>query len=660
MANKLPAESSQAPRPGALLALRVAAIVLATGWIYFPAIHGRWIWDDAQEVSANPVLRDPAGLAKIWLAPTGPDYLPLKTTVQWVEWHLWGDAAEGYHAANIALHALGALLLWRVLSKLGVRTAWFGGLVFAVHPMAVESVAWISELKNTLSLPPLLLAMIAYVNFDRDRRPRDLFLAGISFTAAMLCKGSAVMFPFVLLLFAWWRRGRVGSRDLASAAPFFAVSLGLGALTLWFQEHGAIVGQDLGIGGLWTRWAVAGRALAFYLGKLMLPMPVMPVYPRWGASASPAQFLPWLAFGALAAWMWRCRAGWGRHAMLGLGFIALNLAPVLGLVPMAYMRISWVADHLAYIALAGAAGLSAAGLDLWLARSRRAPAVWLIAAAAAAALAFGSRTYARVFKDDETFWTYAAARNPGAWIAHDNLGLALYARGLVPEAVRHYEEALRLKPDFDAAHVNLGNALARSGRNPGAEAQFKEAIRLRPDNTDALTDLGNIELAEGRYGEAVAQYVEVLRIRPSDSEVLRSCAEARYRSGIALGNAGRVREAASEFAEALRLWPDFAQARANLGLALATGGRAAEAIAELEQAIRLKPGYAEAHAYLGLALAGAGRPAEAIRQYEEALRINPGAADVHYNLAVALRAAGRAAEAEAHFEAAARLGAGHP
>ena len=657
MASDLRDDSRRSRLAHLSLALRAAAVVLAAAWVYAPAIHGRWIWDDTQEVPANPAVRDPKGLASIWLAPAGPDYFPLKTTVQWAEWRLWGDAVEGYHLANIALHALSALLLWRLLGKLGVRTAWFGGLVFAVHPVAVESVAWISELKNTLSLPPLLLAMSACVDHDRDRRPSDLALAVVCFAAAMLCKSSAAMLPFVLLLYAWWRRGRVGPRDLMAAAPFFAVSIGLGALTLWFQEHRAIVGQDLGIGGLWFRCAAAGRTLAFYLWKFILPVPLMPVYPRWGAASPPALLLPWLALAALAAWMWRNRAGWGRHALLGAGFIALNLAPVLGLVPMAYLRISWVADHLAYIALAGAAGLSAAGLDLWLGSRRWAPAAWPVAALAAAALAVGSRSYAGVFRDDETFWAYAAARNPGAWIAHGNLGLDLYGRGLVPEAIAHYREALRLKPDYDAAHVNLGNALARSGGDPEAEAEFREALRIRPDNTDARTDLGNLALAAGRYGEAVAQYTEVLRLRPGDPDASRSCAEAHYRSANALANAGRVREAEPEYAEALRLWPGFAQARANLGLALATEGRPAEAVAELEQAVRLKPGYAEAHAYLGLALAGEGRLEEAIGEYEEAIRLSPGAADVHYNLALALRAAGRPAEAEAQLQAAARLGA---
>lgn len=643
-----------------VLAGRVAMIALACAWIYAPAMRGGWIWDDIEEVAANPVIRERGGLATVWLAKTGPDYFPLKSTFQWVEWHLWGDAPLGYHLANVGLHVLSALLLWRVLSKLGVRSAWLGGLVFAVHPVAVESVAWIAELKNALSLPPLLLAVDAYIDFDRGRGRRDLFMAGFWFAAAMLCKSSVVMLPLVILVFAWWRRGRMGWADLRSAAPFFAISLVLGAVTVWFQENRAVVGQDLGIGGLWVRCALAGRALVFYAGKCLMPVGLMPVYPHWDAkSVAWVSYLPLLALGAAAAWCWRYRGRWGRHTLFGAAFFALNLAPVLGLVPMAYLRISWVADHFAYISLLAVAGLAAAGMDGIMGWARRPAAVWGAAALAVAALAFESRSLAAVYKSDEAFWTFAAARNPDAWIAHGNLGLILYGRGEIEGAMAHYKEALRVKPDFGAAHVNLGNALVRSGRPAEAAAEFKEAIRIRPDDTDARSDLGNLALAAGRYGEAEEQYERVLRMRPADAGALRSCAEAHYRSGNNLGNEGRLAEAVSEYSEALRLAPAFIQARANRGLALSAQGRAAEAIAELEDVVRLNPGYSEAQAYLGLALVRAGRPGEAVGHYEEALQREPDSPDLHYNLAVALQAAGRAPEARAHFEAAARLGGAH-
>jgi tetratricopeptide (TPR) repeat protein len=660
MAIEAPSPFAGSNRTRALLAARIAAIALACAWIYSPAASGGWIWDDFQEVASNPALKATGGLADAWLGRAGPDYFPLKTTFQWVEWRLWGDATLGYHLASIALHLLSALLLWRILAKLGVRTAWLGGLVFAVHPLAVESVAWIAELKNTLSLPPLLLAIGAYLNYDRDRRTRDLLGASAWFVAAMLCKSSVVMLPLVILLLAWWRRGRVGWSDLKASAPFLGISLVLGLVTVWFQEHRAVVDQDLGIGGIRERCALAARALVFYAGKSALPVGLMPAYPRWDAAAPGAGcWLAWLAVAILVGWAWRRRGGWGRHALLGAGFFALNLVPVLGLVPMAYLRISWVADHFAYVSLAAAAGLAAAGMDRLLVAVKWPATAWCSAAAVLAALALESRGLAAAYTGDEAFWSFAAARNPEAWIAHDNLGMALYGRGDVDGAIAQYREALRINPGDDAVHVNLGNALARTGRPLEAEAEYREAVRIRPDDTDARTDLGNLALAAGRFADAVREYEAVLRLRPADREVLRACAEARYRGGNALGNAGRIAEAVAEYSEALRLWPEHLQARANLGLAYSEEGRTAEAVAELEKAVRAKPDAAEAQAYLGLALVRAGRPAEAVPHYEAALKRDPDSADLHYNLAVALRAAGRPDEARAQFEAAARLGAGH-
>lgn len=658
MTKDLPDISGNRAGSGALVLLRVAAIAAAGAWVYAPAIRGGWIWDDLEEVAANPALRDPAGLANIWLGRSGADYLPLKSTLQWVEWRLWGDSTLGYHLVSLGLHVLSALLLWRLLSKLGVRSAWLGGLVFAVHPVAVESVAWVAELKNTLSLPPLLLAMGAYAAFDREGRRRDLLLAAAWFTAAMLCKSSVVMLPLILLLFAWWRRGRIGRRDLVCAAPFLAISVALGLVAVWFQEERAVAGRDLGIGGAWTRFALSGRALVFYLGKSLAPLRLMPVYPRWGAQDGAWRLcLPWLLLGAAGAAIWRHRRGWGRHAALAAGFFALNLVPVLGLVPMAYLRLSWVADHFAYISLLAAAGLAAAGMDVLLLRAGR-TAASLIAALAVGSLALESRGLAEIYRGDDAFWAFAAERNPGAWIAHGNLGLVLNGRGDVKGAIAEYRQALRINPDDAAAHVNLGNALARTGRAKEAAEEFASALRIRPDDTDARTDLGNLDLAGGRFGAAVDEYESVLRVRPGDPGVARSCAEARYRRGNELANTGRLGDAVSDYTEALRLWPALVEARANLGLALSAEGLPAEAIAVLEEAVRAKPDYAEAHAYLGLALFRAGRPGEAVAEYEEALKRDPDSADIHYNLAVALKAAGRPSDAAAHFEAAARLGAG--
>jgi len=587
-----------------------AVIVLAGAWVYAPALRGEWIWDDAEEVLRNPVLRGPAdALAGIWLAPAGADYFPLKTTVQWAEWHIWGDRPLGYHIASIALHLLSALLFWRLLRRLfalaggpaGELGPWLGGLLFAIHPLAVESVAWIAELKNTLSLPPLFLAMNAYVDGflggpGAFPGPRRRLFALFWFAVAMLCKSSVVMLPAVLLLFGWWLRGRIGRRDLWASAPFLAVSLALGLVTIWFQEHRAI-GYDLPIGGVASRVAGAGLAIAFYLGKFLWPADLILIYPQWHLTPpSSAQFLPWIAIAAAAGWLWTReraharpaiggsdRPGWERTALFGLGFFAVNLAPVLGFIPMAYLRQSWVADHFAYLPMLGLIGLAAAGAGVaaeWAGSRAWVAPLALGGAGACALLAIVAHRNASVFRTAEAVWTRTLRGNPDSWTAHYDLGLVLHSAGRLPEAVDHYREAIRLNPALAGAHYNLGIALAGVGRN----------------------------------AEAIIQYRETLRIEPGNAE-----------------------------------------ARNNLGIALGQGGRAAEAIAQFQSALQERPGFADAHYNLGTALLRAGRIAEAIAQYREAIRIEPGNADAHNNLGWALKAQGRTSEASVQLEEAARL-----
>jgi len=655
--------------------LQAAAIVLAGVWVYAPALRGDWLWDDATEVAHNPVLREPASaIGRIWFAPAGKDYFPLKTTVQWAEWHLWGENRFGYHATNLALHLSSALLFWRLLRELfalaggprGTLGPWLGGLIFAIHPLAVESVAWIAELKNTLSLPPLLLAMIGYVAFDAEApgpsHPRPhLSLSLAWFLVAMLCKSSVVMFPVVLLFYGWWRRGRLGRADLRASAPFFAVSLGLGLVTLWFQFHRAIGGADLAIGGWPSRIAGAGLAIFFYLGKFVWPVGLLPIYPLWHLRPpSPGQFLPWIAIAAALAWLWARRdqgesPGWKRTALFGLACFGANLVPVLGFVPMAYLRLSWVADHFAYVPMLGLAGLAAAGAGVAADRARNRPGLGgLVAALIAggcALLLFAGHRHASVFRNEETLWSRALRGNPDSWTAHDNLGLALHGPGQTTAAIAQFQEALRLTPDDPRVHFNLGLALGEAGRNAAALDQFEAALRLAPDDPRIRFNLGLTLDGAGRSAEAIAQFQEALRLAPDDAGV-------HFSLGAALGAAGQTAEAIVQYQEAIRLKPEFAEAHNNLGVALRRTGRNAEAIAQFQRALRARPVFAAAEDNLGLALGATGRIAEAIESLQRAARLDPGDAEIHYELAVALGAIGRKAEAEAEFEEAARLRGG--
>ncbi len=638
------------------LLLQASMIVLAGCWVFSPAIHGDWLWDDHSEILQNPDLRDPAGIWKIWVAPAGYDYFPLKTTVQWIQWKCWQDATTtGYHLTNVALHLLGALLVWRLLRKLGLRLAWLGGLLFAIHPVVVESAAWIAELKNTLSLPPLLLAMCAWLDYDERRRWQDYLLALLLFLAAMLCKSSVVMLPVILLLHAWWKRGRIAWRDVRASAAFFAVSLVLGLVTVWFQHQRSIGSGDLPVGGIMSRLAGAGLAASFYFSKCVLPVGLLPIYPRWVVDPpSPLQFLPWLVLGAVLVWLWSRRATWGRHALLGAGFFLVNLAPVLGFIKMSYQYISWVADHFVYLPLIGVIGLAVAGAGAVVDRleeSRRAYAFGTIAVVCVL-LAAQSHRYAGIFRHEEALWTYTVEHNPQALVAWNNLAKVLVETGRVPEGIEHYKAALRIDPRNPGAHANLGNVLIQSGRLAEGIAQEEAVVRLKPDYANAYSNLGNAYLQSGRLAEAIAHYEQALRRDPSNPVTHTNL-------GNALFQAGRVPEAIEQHEQALRLQPDFADAHLNLGNALARAGREAEAIQHYQKAVRIRPDDAGTHYNLAYTLALMGRVAEARGHYEEALRIKPDFAEAHNNLGSLLSGMDRLPEAIEHFVKACRIRPGY-
>ena len=642
--------------------LQTLILALAGLWIYWPALHGSWLWDDAGLVADNENLRSLHGLWRIWFSAPTLDYWPLTQTVFWAEWRLWGDHPLAFHAVGLALHLLGALLVWRVLRKLGLRWAWLAALVFAIHPLAVESVAWISETKNTLSLVFFLLSLGAYVDHERTGRRSGLVLSTACFLAAMLSKASVVMLPVTLLLYCWWRRGRVAWGDLARLIPHFTIALVLGVATLHFQSAHSAIDSAVDFRGPVVRLIGAETAVVFYLGKILFPVDLIPIYPRWALGESwPYALLSGLVLAAALGAMWARRGGWGRHALLGAGFFVINLLPVLGLARMTFMNISWVADHFVYLPMIGMIGLFAAGLEMLHRRlSSLYPALLSVGVAAVcAALAFRSRLCAAHWDNAQTLWSYTLERNPDAWMAHFNLAAALHREpGRLADAITHYEEALRLRPDLAEAHDNLGQALqATPGRLRDAILHYEEALRLEPGSAEAHNNLGGaLEAIPGRLDEAVAQFREALRLKPG-------LAVAHNNLGSALQAVPRrLDEAIAQYGEALRLKPDFAEAHNNLGSALeATPGRQAEAAAQYEEALRLEPGFVEARVNLARILARTpGRSAEAVAQYMEALRFRPDFAEAHGNLANALvELPGRLDEAIAHYEEALRLKPGY-
>jgi len=637
-----------------------AALILVLALAcYWPALHGGLVWDDDAHVT-KPGLRSLAGLWRIWFdLRATQQYYPLLHSVFWVEHRLWGDATLGYHLANVLQHAAAAVLLVLVLQRLKVPGAWLAGLLFTVHPVCVESVAWISEQKNTLSLVFYLLSALAYLKFDRDRgqpaAARAYLLASLLFVFALLTKTVTATLPAALLVVLWWQRGRLSwRRDVSPLVPWFALAAASGLFTAWVERKliGAEGSQfDLTLA---QRFLLAGRVVWFYLGKLVWPADLVFVYPRWDAGSAAGAWSGCLAAAVLATaalWLLRRRS---RGPLAAWLFYVGSLFPALGFLNVYPFIFSYVADHFQYLASMGiltAASAGAAGLLDRASHATRAAGLGILAALVAA-LALLSNAQSGTYADQRTLYETTIERNPDCWMARNNLGLWHESRGDLQGAVAQYRQALRLKGDIASVHNNLGGILrTMPGRSSEAFSHIQEALRLLPDFPEAHNNLGVWYGDRGDSDNAIAQYEEALRLNPD-------YAPAHNNLGSVLAPMpGRLNDALAHFQEAVRLQPDFAEAHNNLGNALlGTPGRLNDAVAEYQEALRIKPEFAQAHKNLGNAwLRTPGRLNEAITQYEDALRLNPDDGEAHNNMGLALNTQGRTAEALAQFEEAIRL-----
>jgi Flp pilus assembly protein TadD len=612
-------------------------IIAATLLAYLPMWHAGFIWDDGLLLTANPLIKTHDGLYQFWFTTKAPDYLPLMSSFFWVEWRLWGMNAVGYHVVNVLLHAANALLIWQLLGRLKIPGAWLAAAIFALHPVNVETVACIAELKNTLSFFFFALTLLWYLKFDDAGRRRCYWLAWGAFLLALLSKGAAAPLPFVLLGIAWWRRGRVTWTDFRRSIPFFAVALVLGLVTVWFQNHAPIGEDAVRTDNFWARLAGAGWAVWFYLGKAMWPLNLMFVYPRWNIDATKAlSYLPGLLLAAvflICGWQ---RRRWGKAMLFGLGYAVLMLLPVLGFLNITFFRYSLVADHWQYFAIIGPIALVAAGLTAAWKSWGKANLPLGFALGGVLLLALGALTWkqAGVYRDEETLWRNTATKNPACWVAQNNLGVILNQKGQTDEAISQLREVLRLDPDRAEAHYNLGIVLLNQGQTDEAAGQLQETIRLKPDDAEAHGNLGVALAKQGRTDEAIREYQEAIRIEPDN-------ASTHSNLGFLLGQQGRADEAIAQLQESIHLKPDSAEAHYNLGFVLDKQSRADEAIREYQAAIRFKPEDALIHNSLGIALARTGRVDEAIGQFQEALRLKPDYADAHTNLGIALAKKGQ-------------------
>jgi len=574
-------------------------LVAATVMAYLPMRHGGFLWDDDVLLTANPLIKAPDGWYRFWFTTKTPDYFPVMSSVFWIEWRLWGMNAVGYHLVNVLLHAANALLVWRLLARLNIPGAGLAAALFALHPVNVASVAWIAELKNTLSFFFFALSLLWYLQFDDTGRWRWYGLSLGAFLFALLSKIEVAPLPLVLLGIAGWRRGRVAGKDLRHSLPLFAAAFLLGLVSVWFQNHVAI-GQDVvRTDNFWSRLAGAGWAVWFYLGKALLPVHLMPIYPRWQIDPKDAlAYGPGLLLVAVFLVFWRYRRTWGKAWLFGLGYAVLMDLPVLGFLNIYFFRYSLVADHWQYFSIIGPMALVAAGFSMAsdFLEARGALLKPVLGGALLAALGVLTWHQASVYQSPDSLWRTTVDRNPACWMAHNNLGFILLQRGEVDAAIDQIQTAVRLQPDDEAARKNLGSALLQKGQLDEAMVCFQKALEVKPRDSGAENDLGFALFREGRTDEAIVHYRKALEMQPDD-------AGARHNLGSALLRSGQLDEAIAEFQEVLAVQPDSAEAQNDLANALSKKGREAEAIQHWEKALASRPQYVPALNNLAWALA---------------------------------------------------------
>jgi protein O-mannosyl-transferase len=623
-------------------------LLVATFIAYQPVWHAGFIWDDDAHVTP-PALRSLHGLTRIWMQiGATQQYYPFVYSVFWVEDKLWGDSPLGYHLINVVLHVCSALLLVKILRQLNIPGAWLAAGLFALHPVEVESVAWVSELKNTLSGVFYLGAALAYLGFDRNRSGRNYVLALGLFLLGLMSKTVISSLPGALLVIFWWQRGNLAwRRDVLPLIPFFIVGIGAGLLTAWVERellHAKGGEYDY---SLVARFLIAGRAIWFYLGKLIWPVDLAFYYPSWHVSEAVWwQYLfPAAVLLLLALLVWR---RW-RGPLAALLFFVGTLFPALGFFNVYPFRYSLVADHFQYLASLGPFCLAAAAVT---ALPSLVPKIkpFLAPICVALLLLLGTLTIEQcgMYASIETLWQKTYRLNPDSWMAHNYLGRKFLQQQQLDEAIAQFQKELEIRPDLETGYDNLGVALLKKGKVADATRQFQKALNIDPGDAEVCANLGAAMLQQGKVDEAISYCQLALRAKPD-------FADAHFNLGLALFDKGRVDEAITQYQETLRIEPDHAAAHDKLGAVLLQQGRVDEAAGHFQKSLEIKPDGADAHFQLGNVLRQKGRLHEAAIHFRKALEIDPGYAEAHLNLGNILLQMGNVDESIAHFQEALQL-----
>jgi tetratricopeptide (TPR) repeat protein len=582
----------------------IFALLLATVTVlvYRPAWNGGFLWDDDDYITNNELLTAPDGLRRIWFSLDAPSqYFPLTYTTFRLEHALWGLNPTGYHWVNLLLHVANALLVWAVLARLKIPGAWLAGAIFALHPVQAESVAWITERKNVLMGFFFLLTLLAWTAFvdERTKRPWLFYgLALVLYLLALTAKTTACTLPAALFLILWLQKKPISWKRILQIIPFLILGLAMGALAMWWERyHQGTTRTLFTFLSPIERVLVASRAVWFYLSKLLWPSNLTFIYPRWDIAPNRLLDYSWLFAGAalcVAIYLLRSRSrGIGRSVEVAAAFFVVTLSPVLGFIMLYTFRYTFVADHYQYLACIGPIALVSAGLvNLADTFKHARPFILSVAFGVVGLLATQTWRQAAMYSDIETLWRTTLARNPGCWMAHNNLGIVLFGKGQLDDAITHYRTTLQMQPDFWDADYNLGSALLKKGEVDEAIFYCEKAVAMMPNDPDAQVALANALLQKGRIDEAIAHYQKAVAIRP-----------------------------------------DYFLARFGLGHALLEKGELNAAIDHCRAALSIQPDNPDCHTVLAIALDEKGQSAEAMQHYEKALEISPQSVSALNNLA---------------------------
>ena len=490
-------------------------LAVVTMLAYQPAWHGGFVWDDAANIAA-PELRSLDGLRRIWFQPRATQqYQPLHYSSSWLQQRLMGNSPTGYHLVNLLLHIGCVVLVLKILRFLRIPGAELAAIIFALHPVNVETVAWIAERKNTLAGVFGLASTLWYLKFDESRTRRTYAFAVGLFLLGLLTKTSIVTLPLAWLAIFWWKRGAISlRRDIVPVVPFVFLSAAAGLMTRWV-EYGNIAyrARALDLSFL-DRCLIAGRAFWFQLIKLLWPSNLIFVYPRWDINAGVwwQYFFP-LAVLALLGILWSLRR-WSRAPLVGVLVYIFLLLPTLGFFNIYFFLYSFVADHWQYLACLGIIAPCASGIVLMAERFKPWQG-WLepgITLVIGGVLFVVTSHQSRMYSDTETLYRATITRNPACWMAQVNLGNILYQTNRIPEAMDLFKQASEIKPAV--AHYSLGNALIEKGRTSEAMEEYRQSLRIDPDYAEARNNLGNALLLTGRSSQAIAEFEEAVRINP--------------------------------------------------------------------------------------------------------------------------------------------------